>query len=79
MGHRGLGQLQPPLWTHDSELSAVVVDPSAPTTALRARLRLRLAAEHLDRTVEGGLDPADPDALLEAMADCVDPAGFFAA
>ncbi len=51
-------------WTHDSELSAVVVD----TAGDYARtLRLRLAAEHLDR------DPDDP------MTDCVEPAGMFSA
>jgi phosphatidylserine/phosphatidylglycerophosphate/cardiolipin synthase-like enzyme len=51
-------------WTHDSELSAVVVD----TAGDYARtLRLQLAAEHLDR------DPDDP------MTDCVEPAGMFAA
>ena len=50
-------------WTHDSELSAVVVD----TAGDYARhLRLTLAAEHLDR------DPDDP------MTDCVDPDDMFA-
>nr|WP_231482680.1 phospholipase D-like domain-containing protein [Nocardioides sp. URHA0020] len=50
-------------WTHDSELSAVVID----TAGTYARsLRLALAAEHLDR---------DPD---DAMADCVEPADLFA-
>ena len=58
-------------WTHDSELSAVVVDPGRATYA--RRLRLTLAAEHLDRT------PAPGDDLLEVLADCVDPAGMFAA
>ncbi len=49
-------------WTHDSELSAVVID----TAGEYARtLRLRLAAEHLER------DADDP------MADCVDPVGMF--
>jgi phosphatidylserine/phosphatidylglycerophosphate/cardiolipin synthase-like enzyme len=60
-------------WTHDSELSAVVVDPSADDHSPYARrLRLNLAAEHLDRTV-------DDDSLLEVMADCVDAPGMFAA
>ncbi len=61
-------------WTHDSELSAVVVDTAGPDgedgedgePGYARALRLRLAAEHLDR---------DPDDL----ADCVDPAGMFAA
>ena len=61
-------------WTHDSELSAVVVDPSAEDHSPYARrLRLTLAAEHLDREV------ADDDSLLEVMADCVDGAGMFTA
>jgi phosphatidylserine/phosphatidylglycerophosphate/cardiolipin synthase-like enzyme len=52
-------------WTHDSELSAVVID----TAGDYARtLRLTLAAEHLDR--------GDSE---DAMADCVEPAGMFAA
>lgn len=48
-------------WTHDSELSAVVVDEAG---EYARRLRLTLAAEHLDR------DPDDLD-------DCVDPVGMF--
>jgi phosphatidylserine/phosphatidylglycerophosphate/cardiolipin synthase-like enzyme len=50
-------------WTHDSELSAVVVDTGPGDYALR--LRLTLAAEHLDRSA-GDLD------------DCVQPADMFA-
>lgn len=79
-------------WTHDSELSAVVVDEAGPedepgVSAYARRLRLTLAAEHVDREVGAArfpgdtrhlLDPrapvdADDEALLEAMADCVDP------
>ena len=60
-------------WTHDSELSAVVVDPGAADHSPYARrLRLTLAAEHLDREV-------DDDSLLEVMDDCVDAAGMFSA
>jgi phosphatidylserine/phosphatidylglycerophosphate/cardiolipin synthase-like enzyme len=60
-------------WTHDSELSAVVVDPSADDHSPHARrLRLTLAAEHLDREV-------DEDSLLEVMEDCIDARGFFEA
>jgi len=60
-------------WTHDSELSAVVVDPSAADHSPYARrLRLTLAAEHLDREVDEG-------SLLEVMDDCVDAPGMFAA
>ncbi len=51
-------------WTHDSELSAVVLD-TAGTYA--RRLRMTLAAEHLDRSLE------------DASAECVDPRGMFAA
>lgn len=50
-------------WTHDSELSAVVVDEEGPSGYGR-QLRLRLAAEHLDR------DEDDVD-------DCVEPAGMY--
>lgn len=62
-------------WTHDSELSAVVVDPAGPSGYAR-RLRLRLAAEHLDRDAldeQGELvDPTE-------VADCVEPLGMFRA
>ena len=52
-------------WTHDSELSAVVLD----TAGDYARtLRLTLAAEHL--TAEHSEDN---------LADCVEPTGMFAA
>ncbi|MDT7802137.1 MAG: hypothetical protein QOI78_5570, partial [Actinomycetota bacterium] len=50
-------------WTHDSELSAVVVDRAG---NLARTLRLTLAAEHLGR------DADDVD-------DCVEPSGMFAA
>lgn len=55
-------------WTHDSELSCVVLDRD-----YARRLRLRLAAEHLGRL------PADgPGVLVEpTMADCVDPHAMF--
>jgi phosphatidylserine/phosphatidylglycerophosphate/cardiolipin synthase-like enzyme len=56
-------------WTHDSELSAVVLD-----RAYARDLRLTLAAEHLDRARE----VADRG-LHETMADCVDPEGMFEA
>ncbi|HET7432040.1 MAG TPA: phospholipase D-like domain-containing protein, partial [Nocardioides sp.] len=54
-------------WTHDSELSAVVLDAD-----YALDLRLTLAAEHLDRLgeVAGG-------GLREVMADCIDPAGLY--
>jgi phosphatidylserine/phosphatidylglycerophosphate/cardiolipin synthase-like enzyme len=54
-------------WTHDSELSAVVLD------ADYARdLRLTLAAEHLDRLPE-----VAERGLHEVMADCHDAATMF--
>jgi phosphatidylserine/phosphatidylglycerophosphate/cardiolipin synthase-like enzyme len=56
-------------WTHDSELSAVVVDEATPTYA--RNLRLTLAAEHLERSVE------DPAKLLDVMADCLDPSQMY--
>jgi phosphatidylserine/phosphatidylglycerophosphate/cardiolipin synthase-like enzyme len=54
-------------WTHDSELSAVVLDHD-----YALELRLTLAAEHLDR-----LEEVDGRGLREVMADCVDPAAQF--
>jgi phosphatidylserine/phosphatidylglycerophosphate/cardiolipin synthase-like enzyme len=54
-------------WTHDSELSAVVLDGD-----YALDLRLTLAAEHLDR-----LDTIASGDLREVMADCVDPAGMY--
>lgn len=55
-------------WTHDSELSCVVLDRDH-----ALRLRLRLAMEHLGRL------PADgsADDLLTTMDDCVDPHAMF--
>ncbi|MGI9156244.1 MAG: phospholipase D family protein [Marmoricola sp.] len=60
-------------WTHDSELSAVVLDRSGEDhNAFARRLRLTLAAEHLDREV-------DEASLVEVMGDCVEAAGMYAA
>jgi phosphatidylserine/phosphatidylglycerophosphate/cardiolipin synthase-like enzyme len=56
-------------WTHDSELSAVVLDED-----YARDLRLTLAAEHLDR-----LDDVAEHGLGEVMSDCVDPTGMFEA
>ncbi len=77
-------------WTHDSELSAVVLDEDGDrlrSDGYAQRLRLTLAAEHLDRVAGAG--PSEPpstssgagasDALLDTVADCVDPMGMFAA
>ena len=75
-------------WTHDSELSAVVLDSEGGDhSAYARRLRLTLAAEHLDRkfgpeaypgdisALERGRTPQDLDdsLLLQVMADCLDP------
>ncbi len=54
-------------WTHDSELSAVVLDRD-----YALDLRLTLAAEHLDR-----LQEVAAGGLHEVMADCADPAGLY--
>ena len=54
-------------WTHDSELTAVVLD-----AAYARDLRLTLAAEHLDR-----LDDVAGRGLEESMRDCQDPASMF--
>jgi phosphatidylserine/phosphatidylglycerophosphate/cardiolipin synthase-like enzyme len=81
-------------WTHDSELSAVVLDTvGGDHCAYARRLRLTLAAEHLDREVgaagfpgdisriETGTAPGDldDDELLRVMHDCVDGPGMFEA
>ncbi|KGN41243.1 phospholipase D family protein [Knoellia aerolata] len=60
-------------WTHDSELAALVIDESGVDHSPFARsLRLRLAAEHLDRPLSGPEHEA-------AMADCVSAPAMFAA
>ncbi|MDQ6641157.1 MAG: phospholipase, partial [Actinomycetota bacterium] len=60
-------------WTHDSELSTAVMDRSGEDhSEYGRRLRLTLAAEHLDREV-------DESSLLEEMDDCIEAAGMFAA
>jgi phosphatidylserine/phosphatidylglycerophosphate/cardiolipin synthase-like enzyme len=79
-------------WTHDSELSAVVVDTvGGDHSAYARRLRLTLGAEHLDRRLGPDDFPGDisalepgrsPDALgdqqlREVMADCLDPRDMF--
>ena len=56
-------------WTHDSELSAVVLDED-----YARDLRLTLAAEHLDR-----LDDVAERGLAAVMGDCVEPTGMYAA
>ena len=71
-------------WTHDSELSAVVVERDSGSLGGPAdhlgyarRLRLALAAEHLDRAFDPEVDASDSASLREVMADCVDPADMF--
>jgi len=54
-------------WTHDSELSAVVLDHDYARS-----LRLSLAAEHLDRLAE-----VEERGLDRVMADCVDTEGLY--
>ena len=58
-------------WTHDSELAALVIDDAGLDHSPYARgLRLRLAAEHLDRPLTGA-------AHDDAMRDCVTARGLF--
>jgi phosphatidylserine/phosphatidylglycerophosphate/cardiolipin synthase-like enzyme len=69
-------------WTHDSELSAVVLDVDPDGERVRddgyaRQLRLTLAAEHLGRVAPRLAGPTGP--ALDTMADCVDPAGMYAA
>jgi phosphatidylserine/phosphatidylglycerophosphate/cardiolipin synthase-like enzyme len=53
-------------WTHDSELSSVVVDPDGDYAL---DLRLTLAAEHLDRAREDVDALAEPRAMFDAYAE----------
>ena len=80
-------------WTHDSELSAAVMDSGTDHSPYARRMRLTLSAEHLDRdfgpdtfpgdisVLEKGREPKDLDEalLLEVMGDCVDPQGMLRA
>ncbi|MCW2758171.1 MAG: phospholipase, partial [Nocardioidaceae bacterium] len=70
-------------WTHDSELSAVVVDRDRGAgddhSSYARRIRLALAAEHLDRPFDTEVDASDDASLLSVMADCVDPDGMYRA
>jgi phosphatidylserine/phosphatidylglycerophosphate/cardiolipin synthase-like enzyme len=63
-------------WTHDSELTAAVVDRADGATSPYAQmLRLRLAAEHLgrlDRVLAG-------EDLVDVVADCLEPEDMVAA
>ncbi len=64
-------------WTNDSELSAAIIDRGATEgrAGFARRLRLTLAAEHLDRLDPDELtsvDEMDDAGLLEVMADCAD-------
>lgn len=69
-------------WTNDSELSAAVMDLGPEGRAGYARrLRLTLAAEHLDRLDPDHLvdiDAMEDAGLMEVMADCVAPEDLFA-
>jgi phosphatidylserine/phosphatidylglycerophosphate/cardiolipin synthase-like enzyme len=56
-------------WTHDSELTAAIVDRADGDTSPFARtLRLRLAAEHLGR-----LDDENREDVSELVPDCREP------
>ncbi|CUR54921.1 Phosphatidylserine/phosphatidylglycerophosphate / cardiolipinsynthase-like protein [metagenome] len=56
-------------WTHDSELSAVVLDE---TSEYAQRLRLTLAAEHLDRDTDDCVDPSQMYTAFEESAARLD-------
>jgi phosphatidylserine/phosphatidylglycerophosphate/cardiolipin synthase-like enzyme len=70
-------------WTHDSELSAVVVqfradgDEDADEPGYAARLRLTLAAEHLGREPVSPLSASS--AFADSVPDCLDPHDMVAA
>jgi phosphatidylserine/phosphatidylglycerophosphate/cardiolipin synthase-like enzyme len=52
-------------WTHDSELTAAVLDASGDGTGYARGLRLQLMAEHLDRTADDVADLVDPISAAE--------------
>jgi phosphatidylserine/phosphatidylglycerophosphate/cardiolipin synthase-like enzyme len=56
-------------WTHDSELSAVILDPAGDYAR---SLRLALAAEHLDRGPDDVDDCVDAAGMFETYAACAD-------
>jgi phosphatidylserine/phosphatidylglycerophosphate/cardiolipin synthase-like enzyme len=65
-------------WTHDSELTAAVVDLAEGGHSPYAHtLRMRLAAEHLGRLSD--VDEHDERAVREAVADCETPEGMVSA
>jgi phosphatidylserine/phosphatidylglycerophosphate/cardiolipin synthase-like enzyme len=66
-------------WTHDSELTAAIVDRADGDVSPYAQaLRLRMAAEHLGRLE--GLPDGVPDGqdIRELVPDCVEPADMVA-
>lgn len=69
-------------WTNDSELSAAVMDlGETQSSGYARRLRLTLAAEHLDRLDPdrlSHLDEVEDADLLDLMADCRTGAEMFA-
>jgi phosphatidylserine/phosphatidylglycerophosphate/cardiolipin synthase-like enzyme len=56
-------------WTHDSELTCAVLTDGSQVDSLGTRLRLMLAAEHLDRSGEETDDLRDPAAMFDAYVD----------
>jgi phosphatidylserine/phosphatidylglycerophosphate/cardiolipin synthase-like enzyme len=54
-------------WTHDSELTAAVLDESGDGTGFARDLRLRLMGEHLDRTLDDVADLVDPVSASDAV------------
>lgn len=65
-------------WSHDSELAALVIDEAGEDHSPYARgLRLRLAAEHLDRPLPDLSGSRADVAADPAMADCITGRDFF--
>jgi phosphatidylserine/phosphatidylglycerophosphate/cardiolipin synthase-like enzyme len=54
-------------WTHDSELTAAVLDESGDGTGFARDLRLRLMGEHLDRTLDDVADLVDPLSAFDVV------------
>ncbi|MDX6212462.1 MAG: hypothetical protein QOF82_1549 [Frankiales bacterium] len=54
-------------WTHDSELTASVLDSSGDGTGYARGLRLQLMAEHLDRAPDDVADLVDPASAADTV------------
>lgn len=59
-------------WTNDSELTAAIIDEVSDENGLARRLRLTLAAEHLDLSLDAAAACADPVEMFRRYGDSAD-------